>query len=82
MCSSVDDYKFILTRLIPDPLHLATDVSTCGVHHLQDEITVMIKTIGGCHVTVSVIDATTKGDVDATRQGAVLNRLSSILSCL
>ncbi|KAI0759167.1 survival protein sure-like phosphatase/nucleotidase [Irpex lacteus] len=82
LCSSADEYKFILTRLLPDPFHLATDVSTCGTSHLPDEITTMIKTVGGCHVTVSVVDATTKSDVDATRQAVVLNRLSSILSCL
>ncbi|KAI0085586.1 acid phosphatase [Irpex rosettiformis] len=82
LCPSADDYKFVLTRLIPDPFHLAKDVNTCGSDHLQDEIFVMLKTLGRCHVTISVIDATTKADVDATRQAAVLDRLSSILSCL
>lgn len=36
----------------------------------------------GCHATVSVMDANTKVDVDASTQQFVLNRLEFFLSCL
>ncbi|KAI0085587.1 sure-like protein [Irpex rosettiformis] len=80
-CSGVDDYKFIFTRLLPDPLHLATDVTTCGTDHLPDERSVIRNRSAGCRATVSVISALTKLDVGASTQAAVLDRVSNILSC-
>ncbi|KAF7791415.1 hypothetical protein EIP86_002431 [Pleurotus ostreatoroseus] len=76
-CGDADNYSFIFTRLVSDPS--ATDVETCGTDHLPVETDVINE---GCFVTVSVIGANTKADVDAETQGAVLNRISSILSCL
>ncbi|GJF00480.1 SurE-like protein [Phanerochaete sordida] len=76
-CSAVSDFKFVFTRLIANSS--ATDVTTCGTDHLPDETTVVHSS--GCHVSVTVIDANTKKDVEATRQAAVLNRISSMLTC-
>jgi 5'-nucleotidase len=79
-CSSPDDYKFIFTRVLPDPFHLVKDVTTCGSDHLPDEVTTMLRS--GCFVTISVASAITKLDVGASTQATVLNRISDILSCL
>ena len=49
------------------------DVETCESTHLPDETTVIGS--GGCFVSVTVIDANTKKDVNATVQTVVLNRL-------
>ena len=76
-CPSASSFKFVLTRLTSNTR--ATDVTTCGTNHLPVESTAINQ---GCIVTVSVMNAVSKGDVDATTQGQVLNRISSILSCL
>lgn len=76
-CSSVSDFNFVFTRLIVNSS--ATDVSTCGTDHLPDETTVVHSS--GCHVSVTVIDANTKKDVDAITQGTVLDRISGLLTC-
>lgn len=76
-CSSTSQFKFVLTRLVSDSS--ATDVETCGSTHLPMETTVVHSS--GCFASVSVIDARTKKDVDASTQAFVLNRLGSFLSC-
>ena len=76
-CSTASAYKFVLTRIYEDPS--ATDVTTCGSSHLPDEAFAITQ---GCIATVSVMDAWTKGDVSAAKQGAIQSRLSSILQCL
>ncbi|KAF9481629.1 survival protein sure-like phosphatase/nucleotidase [Pholiota conissans] len=76
-CASVSDFKFVLTRINADKS--ATDVTTCGTNHLTAESTAITK---GCIATVSVFDASTKGDVDAATQGAMLRKLTPILTCL
>lgn len=58
----------------------AVDVETCGTDHLPDESSVVRG--GGCHVSISVIDATTKSDVDAATQAAVLDRLEGFVTCV
>ncbi|CAL1697929.1 unnamed protein product [Somion occarium] len=73
-CTNASNFRFIFTRLVANSG--ATDVSTCGTTHLPDESTVTRS--GGCFVTVTVIDATTKKDVNATVQGVVLNRLQNL----
>ncbi|EKM52611.1 uncharacterized protein PHACADRAFT_149424 [Phanerochaete carnosa HHB-10118-sp] len=77
-CSSVSDFNFVFTRLVVNSS--ATDVTTCGTDHLPDETTVVQGS--GCHVSVTVIDANAKTDVDATTQAAVLDRISGLLTCL
>ncbi|KAI0337679.1 sure-like protein [Trametopsis cervina] len=79
-CTRVEDFDWVFSRSLPDPLHLETDVETCGTTHLPTESTVVGRS--GCHASVSVISATSKFGVGASEQGAVLNRISTILSCL
>ncbi|KAI8972587.1 sure-like protein [Trametes punicea] len=77
-CASADDFTWVFTRIIAN--NSATDVETCGSTHLPAETTVVQS---GCFASVSVMNATTKADVDAATQGAVLARLqpSGLLSC-
>lgn len=77
-CSSVSDFSFILTRVAPDAN--VTDVYTCGTDHLPGETEVV--GMEGCFASVSVVNATSKTDADATSQAFVLQRLSGFLSCL
>ena len=78
-CTNANNFKFVLTRLVSDSS--ATDVQTCGSTHLPDETKVVRS--GGCFVSVTVIDANTKKDVNAATQAVVLNRLQQnlTLSC-
>lgn len=76
-CTAADDFSFIFTRNLANSG--AIDVTTCGTDHLPDETTVVHSS--GCHVSVSVINAVTKTDVDATTQAVVFDRISDILSC-
>jgi 5'-nucleotidase len=56
-----------------------TDVLTYGSCHLPDESTVVN---AGCYVSVSVLNATIKADVDLSTQKVVYNRFSSeFFSC-
>ncbi|KAJ7482225.1 sure-like protein [Mycena galericulata] len=76
-CTSTAAFKFVLTRINSDSG--ATDVQTCGTTHLPTESSVV--GMSGCFSSVSVMNATTKGDVDAATQAVVLAKLESILSC-
>ncbi|KAJ6476288.1 sure-like protein [Mycena sanguinolenta] len=76
-CTSVSDFKFVLTRIFADPF--VTDVDTCGTTHLPTESSVI--SMSGCFATVSVFDASTKLDADAANQAIVLAKLASILTC-
>ncbi|KIK64940.1 hypothetical protein GYMLUDRAFT_56446 [Collybiopsis luxurians FD-317 M1] len=77
-CSSPSDFSFILTRIAPNAS--AVDVETCGTDHLPAESNVIA--MSGCFASVSVMNATTEADVDATAQAFVLYRLGDFLSCL
>lgn len=77
-CSSPDDFKFVLTRILVDTT--AKDVVTCGSDQLPDETTVV--GLDGCFASISVFNATDKADVNADIQGFVLNRIRPILSCV
>jgi 5'-nucleotidase len=55
------------------------DTERCGTNNLPDESTV---SGSGCFVTVSVMRATTLGDVSAAEQKAVFDKLQSLLTCL
>lgn len=76
-CASAKDFKFVLTRIYANAT--AQDVWTCGSDHLPDETTVVGS--DGCFSSVSVLDAVTKGDVDAKTQAFVLDRLFGFFSC-
>ncbi|KAF8658430.1 hypothetical protein AX16_001981 [Volvariella volvacea WC 439] len=77
-CASVEDFNWIFTRIFVDSS--AVDVETCGTNRLTDETTAIKQ--GKCTVTVSAMDAVTKGDVSASIQKSVLDKVSSILTCL
>ncbi|KAF5361467.1 hypothetical protein D9758_006249 [Tetrapyrgos nigripes] len=77
-CLDVFDYKFVLSRVKEDAS--SVDVETCGRTSLPAEADVVAHR--GCFASVSVFDATTKGDVDASTQKFVLDRLGGFLSCL
>ncbi|EPQ55703.1 sure-like protein [Gloeophyllum trabeum ATCC 11539] len=76
-CTSVDDYKFVLTRITEDAD--ATDVFQCGSVHLPQETGVVRGE--GCYASVSVFDANTKADVDAGTQAFVRDKLFGLLTC-
>ncbi|CAK5277805.1 unnamed protein product [Mycena citricolor] len=76
-CPTASAFKFVLTRINADSS--ATDVQTCGSTHLPTESSVVAKS--GCFVSVSVMEASNKGDAPAATQAIVLSKLTSILSC-
>lgn len=76
-CPSASSYSFVFARINANSS--ATDVQTCGSSHLPTENTVLS---AGCFASVSVYNASTKADVGATMQQFVLNKVSSILTCL
>ncbi|KAH9916250.1 sure-like protein [Epithele typhae] len=77
-CASADAYKFVFSRLFWNPL--ATDAKACGKDHLPSEGSVIGK---GCYASVSVIDAGSKVDANATIQAVVFGRLQTLpLACL
>ncbi|KAE8342725.1 hypothetical protein BDV24DRAFT_130267 [Aspergillus arachidicola] len=80
-CASVDDYKFVLSRIYTAvPLISGDDVETCNnSKRLPTETTV---TDSGCYVSISVGNASNKRDANATVQGEVLNKLGDFLTCL
>ncbi|EJF59255.1 sure-like protein [Dichomitus squalens LYAD-421 SS1] len=77
-CATASDFQWVFTRLLPNST--AVDVETCGSENLPDETTVADS---GCFATVTVMNATTKSDVDADVQAQVLDRLtpSGLLTC-
>ncbi|EIN05796.1 sure-like protein [Punctularia strigosozonata HHB-11173 SS5] len=78
-CTQPSDFKFVFSRIFVNTSQ--TDVEHCGSDHLPDETTV-VGTTGGCFVSVSVMNAVTKSDVDAKTQAFVLRKIKSLLSCL
>ena len=69
----------MLTRVNTAASGAAVDVETCGSDRLLTESHVI--GLGGCFASVSVMNATSKGDVDAGLQGEVLGRLEGFLGC-
>jgi len=81
-CSSTSDFKFVLSRInTAVPLITGKDVTTCNNGGRLPTETKVVGT-SGCYASISVGVASTKLDANATEQGVVLNKLSSILSCL
>jgi hypothetical protein len=80
-CSKAEDFSFVLSRIhVAIPLITPDDVTTCGSSRLPSEIAVSLTS--GCYASVSVGMADTKGDANATTQGVVLKKLSTLLTCL
>ena len=79
-CTSPADFKFVLSRINEASKSTPVDVKTCGSTRLPTETTVIDTT--GCYASISVGNAVTKADTNATEQAVVLKKLSKILSCL
>ena len=78
-CGEVGDFKFVLSRINPGIIS-DRDVETCGSDRLPTESDVV--NADGCHVSISVGDASDKTTADATKQAAVLEKLGDFLTCL
>ncbi|KAK5119488.1 hypothetical protein LTR85_007588 [Meristemomyces frigidus] len=81
-CSSTSDFNFVLSRIYAAiPILTPADMTTCNNGgRLPTETAVVGST--GCYASISVGVASTKLDANATAQQVVLEKLSSILSCL
>ena len=79
-CSSVSDFKFVLSRINPAFKGTAPDLETCGSTRLPTETSVLDRS--GCYASISVGQAVAKTDANATEQAVVLSKLESLLSCL
>ena len=81
-CSSVSDFKFVLSRINPAiPILTPDDVKTCNNGGRLPTESHVVDT-EGCYASISVGVATTKLDAGAKQQAVVLKKLRSILSCL
>lgn len=80
-CSSAEDFKFVLSRIFdPVPLVSGDDIEICGDDHLPSETDVV--NTDGCYVSISVGNAESKRDANATMQGVVHGKLGDFLTCL
>ena len=79
-CASPAGFKFVLSRINSAKSGTAKDVQTCGSTRLPTETSVV--DTSGCYASISVGNAVTKADANATEQAVVLKKLQSILSCL
>ncbi|CCM04142.1 uncharacterized protein FIBRA_06304 [Fibroporia radiculosa] len=78
-CPSASDYKWVFSRNLASSE--GTDLWTCGSSTLPAESDVVAA--DGCYSSVSVLNATTKTDVDALTQAEVYARLLTLpFTCL
>ncbi|KAI0632825.1 sure-like protein [Trametes polyzona] len=76
--SCATSYQWVFSRLVWNIFE--TDVESCGSDHLPTESSVVG---AGCYASVSVINAQSKLDVNATLQAQVMERLEGLpLTCL
>ncbi|KAL8960654.1 MAG: hypothetical protein Q9193_002677 [Seirophora villosa] len=80
-CSSVKDFRFVLSRINSAGSGTAADVNRCGTTRLPTEKAV-VATKPGCWASISVGKADTKGDATAEVQAVVAEKLAALLSCL
>lgn len=78
-CTDPAGFKWVLSRINPGGLS-DRDVETCGGDRLPTESDVV--NADGCHVAVSVGDASDKTTASADKQAGVLEKLGSFLTCL
>lgn len=78
-CTDASDFKFVLSRINIPTFLSDKDVQTCGNTWLPWEKNVVD---AGCYVSVSVGTCSDKTDTDSTGQQTVLDKLSSLLTCL
>lgn len=81
-CTSVDAFKFVLSRIYTRTIISGDDVVTCDNGGRLPAESDVVGTKGGCYVAVSVGKADDKLDADAEQQGVVLRKLGGLLSCL
>ena len=82
-CRSISDFKFVLSRIYPAvPFVSGNDVETCGNDERLPTESKVVDTDDGCYVSISAGHADNKRDANAAEQKMVLQKLSSILSCL
>lgn len=80
-CSSAEDFKFVLSRIFDHvPLVSDDDIEICGDDHLPSETGVV--NTDGCYASISVGNAESKRDANATMQGVVHGKLGDLLTCL
>jgi len=78
-CQAASDFSWVLTRVNPG-LFSARDADFCGDHRLPTEESVVNG--GGCHISVSVGDATDKTTASREKQEAVIAKIGHIFTCL
>ncbi|KAI1381469.1 sure-like protein [Hypoxylon crocopeplum] len=78
-CTDPANFKWVLSRINPG-LFSEPDVDNCGSDRLPTESSVI--DAGDCQISVSVGDATDKTTAPAEKQAVVLQKLSSLFSCL
>ncbi|KAF7297220.1 SurE domain-containing protein [Mycena indigotica] len=79
-CTAASAFKYVLARINPASSGTPPDVSTCGTTRLPTENSIISRSTE-CLVSVSVMQASNKGDATAGNQTFVLEKLSPILSC-
>lgn len=78
-CNDASKFKFVLSRINPG-IFSAPDAEWCNGDRLPTETDVILK--DGCHVSVSIGDASDKTTVNDDRQDVVLEKLRDLLICL
>ncbi|KAI4869032.1 sure-like protein [Hypoxylon rubiginosum] len=78
-CTDPANFEWVLSRINPG-LFSEQDVEWCGGTRLPTESSVI--DAGGCRISVSVGDSTDKTTAPAEKQAVVLEKLSSMFTCL
>jgi len=79
-CSSQAKFKFVLSRINAAGSTTPADVKTCGMTRLPTETSVV--NTPGYYASISVGEAASKADANASTQAVVFGKLKQILSCL
>lgn len=80
-CTSASQFKFVLSRIFTATVFSSKDVVTCDNDARLPTESKVVDT-DGCYISVSVGKASDKEDASAADQEVVLEKLSSILTCL
>ncbi|POR31054.1 Acid phosphatase, partial [Tolypocladium paradoxum] len=78
-CTDPSHFKWVLSRINPG-IFSPPDVEWCGSQRLPTELYVLGR--GGCHISVSIGDASDKTTANDGRQKVVLDKLRDMLVCL
>ncbi|RDW65128.1 5' SurE family protein [Coleophoma cylindrospora] len=80
-CTSAADFSFVLSRIFTATIISSDDAVTCGNGGRLPTETAVVGT-SGCYASISVGSVNLDIDASAADQTTVLEKLSSILSCL